>query len=280
VLKLVATYSMGVNTTAILCGLRVLGIRPDKIICADTGAEMPEAYDHLAQMRTTVREWWGLEIDVVHKLYRKRFEGIAGECERRSSLPSLAYGSRACSVKYKVQPCNLHLRRWMKAERLPRITRAIGFDSQETYRVRVSPDAWADNWYPLIEWGWDRARCLAEIQRAGVTIPGKSACFFCPASRPSQIAALGDLHPELLARALRIEAAALAHQPTGRTVTVLQQDGSTVLLSRPVPPMGLSGKNRTWANHLANVAAQSSLGLDLEPIHTPCNCTDGATGEL
>lgn len=36
-------------------------------------------------------------------------------------------------------------------------------------------------------------------------MPVKSACFFCPASHETEIVQLGQRHPELLARALRME---------------------------------------------------------------------------
>lgn len=45
--------------------------------------------------------------------------------------------------------------------------------------------------YPLREWGWDRERCQREIDRAGLPVPVKSACFFCPASKQHEITQLG-----------------------------------------------------------------------------------------
>jgi len=44
--------------------------------------------------------------------------------------------------------------------------------------------------YPLREWGWDRGRCVEEIVKAGLPVPTKSACFFCPASKPHELATL------------------------------------------------------------------------------------------
>src|SRR5207302_9116336 len=60
-------------------------------------------------------------------------------------------------------------------------------------------------WYPLLEWGYDRERCTRVIAAAGLPIPLKSACFFCPASKKGEIVWLQEHHPELLERALEIE---------------------------------------------------------------------------
>lgn len=49
--------------------------------------------------------------------------------------------------------------------------------------------------YPLREWGWDRLACERQIDRAGLPVPVKSACFFCPASKTHEIRALpSDLY--------------------------------------------------------------------------------------
>jgi hypothetical protein len=60
-------------------------------------------------------------------------------------------------------------------------------------------------WYLLLEWGYDRRRCQEVIAHAGLPVPPKSSCFFCPASKKHEIAWLADHHPELLKRALEIE---------------------------------------------------------------------------
>jgi hypothetical protein len=49
------------------------------------------------------------------------------------------------------------------------------------------------------------------IQAAGLPVPMKSACFFCPASKRQEILWLREHHPELLQRALDIESNAEAN---------------------------------------------------------------------
>jgi hypothetical protein len=98
--------------------------------------------------------------------------------------------------------------------------KAIGLDAGEEHRLtwtrstpgtaKLSREAWLDRnyfayWYPLMEWDFDRQRCKGIIADAGLPVPVKSACFFCPASKKHEIAWLQEHHPELLERALEIE---------------------------------------------------------------------------
>ena len=60
---------------------------------------------------------------------------------------------------------------------------------------RGTGDLMYDVRYPLREWGWDRAECKRQIAAAGLPVPVKSACFFCPASKQHEIHELpSDLH--------------------------------------------------------------------------------------
>lgn len=103
-------------------------------------------------------------------------------------------------------------------------------------------------WYPLQDWGIDRIECLRLIASAGLPLPMKSACWFCPASKKSEIVWLRDTHPVLFNRAIRIEANALAgknHTPEKKSTTV-----------------GL-GRKFTWAS-LAQVAADDIVDDETE----------------
>lgn len=101
------------------------------------------------------------------------------------------------------------------------VVKAIGLDAGEQHRLtwtkpkgkkgkKVSREQWLDQnyftyWYPLMDWGYDRDRCKEIITEAGLPVPPKSACFFCPASKRQEIVWLQLHHPDLLQRALVIE---------------------------------------------------------------------------
>ncbi len=106
------------------------------------------------------------------------------------------------------------------------VVKAIGLDAGEEHRLtwarsvpengrRLSREAWLDRhyfvyFYPLMDWHYDRERCRQIIAEAGLPVPIKSACYFCPASKKGEIAWLQENHPELLQRALAIERSAQA----------------------------------------------------------------------
>lgn len=74
-----------------------------------------------------------------------------------------------------------------------KVRKFIGFDATEDHRtfadgkgIKICPEKglpdYGDRYqveYPLREWGLDRAACGKLIVDAGLTLPPKSACFFC-----------------------------------------------------------------------------------------------------
>jgi hypothetical protein len=69
----------------------------------------------------------------------------------------------------------------------------IGYDASPKDRKRYAhcqgmEDQAYDYSYPLIDWGWDRDACKEFIRdRMGLPVPPKSACYFCPATQPSEL---------------------------------------------------------------------------------------------
>ena len=234
-LPLVVAYGGGLNSTAMLCGFRERDIRLDLILFADTGGDHPHTYEHVQHISGMTQIWWGIPIITVRKLYQGHHEGLEGECLRKSILPSLAYGQKACSMKHKIEPQTRFLKAWMQEHEAKEVRRAIGYDSGEGHRSigkkqeDLARGRIAHNWFPLIEWQWRREDCRRAVERHGLPVPRKSACFFCPASKRSEVLRMRDEYPELLARALAMEAAAQ------KTVTTKR---------------GLGGERNLWAEGL------------------------------
>lgn len=81
-----------------------------------------------------------------------------------------------------------------------KVVKYIGYDAGETRRKENADRKVETKFsyrYPLIEWGWHREECLQVISDAGLKSPGKSACFFCPSSRPREIVDLYEQYPDL-----------------------------------------------------------------------------------
>jgi len=260
-IPLIVSFGGGTNSTAMLCGFRERGIKPDLVIFADTGNERDYTYEHVAAMTATVQMWWGIELETVYPTRKGKRWTLEQDCLKKGLMPSLAYGRRSCSQRFKHEPLEKRLVEWMRYWEHEHVTKAIGYGIDEPGRGKKAPDVKQlkmhlreTYWYPLREWRWDRAACVEAIKRHGLPLAGKSACWFCPSSKPSEVLKLRVEAPELLARALEIERRAQARNTT---------------------PRGLGGAKNLWANWLNNSDNQGVFVLDLEPMHIPCGCSDG-----
>lgn len=220
---LMVSYGMGVDSTAMLIGLHQRGIRPDIIMFADTYGEKDETYDYLPVMNAWLRKVGFPEVTVLqYKVQNFKnwppYFGLEENCLTNGTLPSEAFGMGSCSEKWKQQPQNNFSKSWQPAvdawARGEKVKKAIGYDDSAADQKRscsadrtfkVKPDARYDYWYPLQEWHWNRVRCIEEIVAAGLPVPLKSSCFYCPNMKMFEIDALGK---EKLARIVIMEARA------------------------------------------------------------------------
>jgi hypothetical protein len=185
------SYGAGVHSTALLVLLK-----PKSVIFADTGGEWPETYRY-------IREWAAPFIDSYGGDFRVVFN-------RRWTLEEMALHDRIApartmrwrSDKFKVRV----ICAWLHSEpdALP-CRQIIGIDVNERHRAKPSGKQDVENVFPLIDLGMDREACKEAISAAGLPIPRKSGCFYCPFQSKSQWIKLKLEHPERFDRAVRIE---------------------------------------------------------------------------
>lgn len=214
---IVIAYGGGTNSTAMLIGLVERKMPVDLILFADTGGERPGTYAYTKLFSDWLVERGYPEIRTVHYTdkdgERVTLEGRSLQTER---LPSLAYGFKKCSLRFKRGPQDKFVNNWEPAKecwkRGDQVIKYLGFDADEAHRMQGSRD---DNkyryLYPLVDWIWGREECVEAIEQADLPQPGKSSCFFCPAMRKREILQLKACHPDLLDRALKIEETAAPH---------------------------------------------------------------------
>lgn len=224
---LVCSVGGGVDSSAMLVGFHNRGIRPHLIMFADTKAEKPPTYRYLKVLDEWCRAVGFPPITVVSMKpvdgKYGRYESLTDDCLLKGMLPSLAYGRHSCSTKYKVAPQETYLKSWPPALRAwaykRPIFQALGFDADPrdaSRRNRLPDDPRFRYITPLIQWGWNREKCIEVLEADPLLgeiakrhqmspVPIKSACFFCPASKPDEVRWLAENHPELAAIALEME---------------------------------------------------------------------------
>lgn len=235
---LVVSYGVGLDSTAMLVEMHNRGMRPDLILFADTGAEKPETYAYLDVINPWLTSVGFPEVTVVrYAPARAPYTTLEGKCLANETLPSLAFGGHSCALVFKRDVMVRFLKAWEPGraaiERGDKIVKAIGYDASKadrrrrtkadksTERIRLKVVAraacgkapQAEQWetahctfaYLLQDWELERADLAAIIEAAGLPLPCKSACFFCPASKPAEVVQLRLDHPELFWRAVAIE---------------------------------------------------------------------------
>jgi hypothetical protein len=109
---------------------------------------------------------------------------------------------------------------------------AFGFNSEEGERVARSMTyntVHRTAFYPLVEWGWNRARCEEYLRDVFAVEWKKSACVYCPFT-PLRGAALQRHreHPDAVADAMLLEYLSLALNPRA----TLYRDRSLIQITR------------------------------------------------
>lgn len=233
---LVVSYGMGTDSTALLVLLtreHLAGTpfaRPDRIQFADTGSEKQQTYDYLAAINAYLRDHDFPEVSVVRRGGQDRSLYASGL--RLHTMPSLAYGGKSCSLKWKAAAMDADLNGWADAQIAwangLKVHKLIGYDASPA-DMRRSDNAGDDRYvyhYPLRDAGLVREQLVRIIDSAGLPQPGKSACFMCPASKREEVLTLLDTAPARLAEALKLEALAMLRTAGER------DDWSTVGLGR------------------------------------------------
>jgi len=206
----IVSYGGGTDSTAMLIECAKRGIKIDLILFADTGGEKPHTYEYIKLFNQWLIDNGMPEITIVKAIKKDgSIHTLERDCSEQNMLPSLAYGFKSCSQKFKISPQNKYVNNWPKTKEYlkagNKIIKFIGYDAGEDRRAKPYEDDKYINYYPLVEWDIDRDQCIEIIKDAGLPLPGKSACFFCPSSKPHEVKNLMLQYPDLAKRAIQME---------------------------------------------------------------------------
>jgi hypothetical protein len=160
---------------------------------------------------------------------------LSDELKRNGTVPQYG-GVHRCALKFKAWV----IEQWLEANLRGRAHHAFGYNSEERRRIDQSEHAIRERiafgfnadegrridrsceyntltrqaFYPLLEWDWNRAKCLDYIrEKVGVTWR-KSACVYCPFNALKDGAIDRHLeHPDQVADALVLEHMSMALNP-------------------------------------------------------------------
>lgn len=162
---------------------------------------------------------------------------LSDELRTNGTVPQFG-GVHRCSLKAKVFPVESWLRDYYpysanhafgyNAEETKRIEKslaaearrvAFGFNAEEARRIERTlayDGPLRSSIFPLLEWGWNRERCLRYLYEQFAVVWKKSACVYCPFNRLTPEAIdRHKAHPAQVADALRLEHLSLSMNPRG-----------------------------------------------------------------
>jgi hypothetical protein len=286
--KLMVACGVGRDSTALLVGLHHRGIRPDAILFADVGSEKQQTYDYIPVLNGWLERVGFPTLTIVRYTPKSApYKTLEGNLTMNATLPGATFNMASCTLKFKVEPQNRWTRNWPVAQaawaRGEAVVKMIGFECDEEHRLKRAADkAHAgkgtkdatryEYHYPLMEWGWSLKRCQEEIANAGLPVPTKSACFFCPNQKPWEVTDL--LSPMDRARIIRME---LRAEPYNRKVFGLwrkerKRDGrpgsiTEYILQKGLPFMPLAELERLDPMPLNPAAKKFKAGYTFNPPH-------------
>ena len=184
---IVVSFGGGTNSTAMLIAMVYKNIKPDLILFADTGAELPETYEWVETFSrwlvsqgfpeiTTVRRGTTEALKPRKKLIYKwevnkvnlewfvfslwlgllsngnqflSYSTLYEDCIALKGMPSRVFNRGECSIKYKIDPCNWYVEEKYKSILgVVKIRKLVGYHSGELRRlINKKENPFEDKYY-------------------------------------------------------------------------------------------------------------------------------------
>lgn len=210
------SYGGGVQSTALLVLAAKREINYPTFLFANVGddSEHPATLAYIRNIAAPYASSAGLEL---HQLRRTRRDGTTETLMERLRRPDTrsipipvrmangAPGRRSCTADFKIKVVGRWLRQHGATASAP-ATVGIGISVDEIHRAnrrRSEPHEQID--YPLLDLRLRRDDCERIIREAGLPVPPKSSCFFCPFRTVDAWRQQRQTEPELFARAVALE---------------------------------------------------------------------------
>ena len=184
-MPIMVSYGAGTNSTAMLVEMVRRGEHVDVITFADTGGEREETYQYLEMFSAWLVAHGMPEIIRVKK--GGKVETLEENCLRMNMLPSVAYGWKSCSLKFKVEPQEKFANNWPPARDVwaagEKVIKCIGYDAGDLQRAKLDEDKKYRWRYPLIEWDMVVKSASNPFVPSACRYRGKALAFSAPIAR-------------------------------------------------------------------------------------------------
>jgi hypothetical protein len=209
------SYGGGVQSTA----MGILAARGDidfpvALFCnVGADSENPATLDYVRDHSRPWLEAHGIEFVELQKTLRDGTpESVMSRIKngnRSIGIPvrmsNGAPGNRQCTADFKIRVVAKELKR-RGASKDDKALVALGISMDEFHRMRTdSGVAHQTNAYPLIDLNLTRQDCLNIIGEAGLPVPPKSSCFFCPFHTKAAWRDMSRNEPALFLRSVELE---------------------------------------------------------------------------
>lgn len=209
------SYGGGVQSTAALVLASQAKINYRTFLFANVGddSENPETLTYVRDVAIPFATRCGIALI---EIQRKRRDGTPETLVGRiystaRSVPIPARlgngmpGKRTCTTDFKIRV----IAKWQKehgaTQGMPAVC-GLGISIDEWHRAKTdSGIAWQTLDYPLLDMRLSRRDCEKIISSAGLPVPPKSSCFFCPYHTQVAWTELKRKRPDLFERAVAIE---------------------------------------------------------------------------
>ena len=213
------SYGRGVQSTAALVLAAQGKIDFRTFLFANVGedSENPDTLVYVEQTAKPYAAAHGIDLIELRRIptkgkYAGQVETVYGRVtgdNRSICIPARmsngAPGRRACTKDFKILPIAKWQRQHGATPDNPAIC-GLGISLDEYQRMRTdSGIAWQVLEYPLIDLGLTRSDCVSIIKDAGLSVPSKSACWFCPFKKIAEWQDMRRNNPELFAKAVALE---------------------------------------------------------------------------
>lgn len=180
------------------------------VLCSDTVDEHPPTYLHILATESMCKKHKNVDFVQIRPsmgFHTPSWNGGLREHYRRNRTVGSKAFVKSCTDNLKIKPIYNYLNYYISqrygfdrhgpvwngrysivsfAQKYGKIRMLLGFGKGE--ESRISDEEACPKWmqlsiirqFPLIDWGWDRAKCQDYIRSLGKPVPPPSNCMLCP----------------------------------------------------------------------------------------------------